>query len=94
VGQLRDWAELARLAGNDFETVILPRYPHLDRLKRDIQETDPQLALLTGSGSALFAIYRSEQELEAAHETLGRRFPGIMFIPTRTLTEMPRVQPA
>lgn len=90
--RLRDWDEIARLACNDFEPVVFGEYPHLERMKRDMEETDPRFALMSGTGSAIFAIYRTEDELERAHASLSHRFPGTIFMPTQTLAEMPEVE--
>lgn len=86
---LGDWDAVARLAVNDFEPVVFAEYPHLARLKREMEDTEPRVVLLSGSGSALFATYRTEDELERAHASLSHRSPGTIFIPTQTLTEMP-----
>ncbi|MBI4540479.1 MAG: 4-(cytidine 5'-diphospho)-2-C-methyl-D-erythritol kinase [Gemmatimonadetes bacterium] len=88
---LQDWDEIARLALNDFEPVVFTEYPHLERMKRGMADTEPRLVLMTGTGSALFAIYRNEDELERAHASLSHHSPGTIFIPTQTLTAMPEV---
>jgi 4-diphosphocytidyl-2-C-methyl-D-erythritol kinase len=76
-----DLAENALLAlvrtgiGNDFEEVVFPQYPSLRIIKRQLMGNDldgsgvdcPAIyAALSGSGSALFGLYRSEADAKAA----------------------------
>jgi 4-diphosphocytidyl-2-C-methyl-D-erythritol kinase len=58
---------------NDFEQVVFPAYPSLREIKRQLMGTaagsDSEAALyaaLSGSGSALFGLYRSEADARAA----------------------------
>jgi 4-diphosphocytidyl-2-C-methyl-D-erythritol kinase len=54
---------------NDFERVVFPAYPSLREIKRQLMGTDSGAALyaaLSGSGSALFGLYRSQADAEAA----------------------------
>jgi 4-diphosphocytidyl-2-C-methyl-D-erythritol kinase len=56
--------------GNDFEEVVFPQYPSLRIIKRQLMGNDlgsPAVyAALSGSGSALFGLYRSEADAKAA----------------------------
>jgi 4-diphosphocytidyl-2-C-methyl-D-erythritol kinase len=73
---LNDLAENTLLAlvrtgiGNDFEEVVFPQYPSLRTTKRQLMGNDldgPAIyAALSGSGSALFGLYRSERDAKAA----------------------------
>jgi 4-diphosphocytidyl-2-C-methyl-D-erythritol kinase len=60
---------------NDFEEVVFPQYPSLRITKRQLMGSDldsscvdrPAIyAALSGSGSALFGLYRSERDAKAA----------------------------
>jgi 4-diphosphocytidyl-2-C-methyl-D-erythritol kinase len=59
---------------NDFEQVVFPAYPSLREIKRQLmgnpgQESGTALyAALSGSGSALFGLYRSEADARAAQQ--------------------------
>ena len=57
---------------NDFEEVVFPQYPSLRITKRQLMGEDsgsPALyAALSGSGSALFGLYRSEADAKAAQQ--------------------------
>jgi 4-diphosphocytidyl-2-C-methyl-D-erythritol kinase len=73
---MNDLAENTLLAlvrtgiGNDFEEVVFPQYPSLRITKRQLMGSDLDgsaiYAALSGSGSALFGLYRSEQDAKAA----------------------------
>lgn len=91
VDALRDWEGIAGYARNDFEDVIFGEHPQLAKIREAFGETESRLALLSGSGSAVFAVYRGEGRLEEAHESLSHRFPGTVFMPAQTLTAMPPV---
>lgn len=43
---------------NDFETTVFSRHPELAAIKRSLYESGAVYASMSGSGSALFAIYR------------------------------------
>jgi 4-diphosphocytidyl-2-C-methyl-D-erythritol kinase len=59
---------------NDFERVVFPQHPSLAEIKRILAATGtPGAALhasLSGSGSALFGLYRTRGDAEAARERL------------------------
>jgi 4-diphosphocytidyl-2-C-methyl-D-erythritol kinase len=72
---------------NDFERVVFPQHPSLAEIKRLLWASGtPEAALhasLSGSGSALFGLYRTRGDAEAARERL--RPAGIRSALTRTL---------
>jgi 4-diphosphocytidyl-2-C-methyl-D-erythritol kinase len=57
---------------NDFEQVVFPSYPSLRETKRLLMGTDSEApalyAALSGSGSALFGLYRSDADARAAQQ--------------------------
>jgi 4-diphosphocytidyl-2-C-methyl-D-erythritol kinase len=57
---------------NDFEEVVFPQYPSLRITKRQLMGSDldgsAMYAALSGSGSALFGLYRSERDAKAAQQ--------------------------
>lgn len=71
------WQRLAAEGRNDFESVIFNRHPELGRLHRRLVETRPLLARLSGSGSALFAVYDSRTERDAALALLETEAPAV-----------------
>jgi 4-diphosphocytidyl-2-C-methyl-D-erythritol kinase len=72
---------------NDFERVVFPQHPSLAEIKRILAASDrPEAALhasLSGSGSALYGLYRTRGDAEAACERL--LSAGIASRLTRTL---------
>lgn len=71
--RLAEWESLERLARNDLEAPVLARHPELSELLDQLRSCDPAVAALTGSGSALFAIFRDETERARARRALAAR---------------------
>ena len=63
--------DLVSLIKNDLARVVFALYPELDSTKKKIAETGAVTVSLTGSGSTLFAIYNSAEDLEQA----AKQFP-------------------
>jgi 4-diphosphocytidyl-2-C-methyl-D-erythritol kinase len=58
---------------NDFEEVVFPQHPSLREIKRllvgsESGQSEALYAALSGSGSALFGLYRSREDAEAAQQ--------------------------
>jgi 4-diphosphocytidyl-2-C-methyl-D-erythritol kinase len=72
---------------NDFERVVFPQHPSLAEIKRILAASDtPEAALyasLSGSGSALYGLYRTRGDAEAAQSRLEQA--GVRNQLTRTL---------
>jgi 4-diphosphocytidyl-2-C-methyl-D-erythritol kinase len=72
---------------NDFERVVFPQHPSLAEIKRILAASDtPEAALLaslSGSGSALFGLYRTRGDAEASCQRL--ESAGVRSQLTRTL---------
>ncbi len=82
---LSTWEGVCTLAANDFEEVVLPHFPLLERIRKALEETGPRIALLSGSGSALFSVYRGEEEAAWARDGMEAQFPEVRFVLSRTL---------
>jgi 4-diphosphocytidyl-2-C-methyl-D-erythritol kinase len=91
-GQENDLAENTLLSlvrtgvENDFERVVFPAYPSLRENKRQLMGTGSGAALyaaLSGSGSALFGLYRSEADAKAAQQRV--QDAGTKALMTKTL---------
>jgi 4-diphosphocytidyl-2-C-methyl-D-erythritol kinase len=78
---------ITRWIQNDFERVVFPQQPSLAEIKRLLAASGtPEAALhasLSGSGSALFGLYLTRGDAEAACERL--RTAGVASTLTRTL---------
>jgi 4-diphosphocytidyl-2-C-methyl-D-erythritol kinase len=77
---------------NDFERVVFPQHPSLAEIKRILAgpgtpeaacHSSSLVASLSGSGSALYGLYQTREDAEAACERL--RPAGVRSLLTRTL---------
>jgi len=82
-GALASWGDIARMAGNDFESPVFARHPPVREAFEALVATRPTICRMTGSGSTLFAIYRSERDRDDAAMMLGRKHGTVMS--TRTV---------
>lgn len=67
------WGDVARMAGNDFESVVFGRRPAIRAAFEALVGTRPLLCRLSGSGSALLGVYRSARDRDDAAQQLGPR---------------------
>jgi 4-diphosphocytidyl-2-C-methyl-D-erythritol kinase len=79
---------------NDFERVVFPQHPSLAEIKRLLAATGtPEAALysaLSGSGSALFGLYRTRGDAEAAQDRIGQESQGLQVRNTVITRTLPR----
>jgi 4-diphosphocytidyl-2-C-methyl-D-erythritol kinase len=77
---------------NDFERVVFPQHPSLSEIKRILSGSGTEEAALhaslSGSGSALYGLYQTRGDAEAAQTRLKERFPGLEVRITRTLPRL------
>ncbi|MDE6444741.1 MAG: 4-(cytidine 5'-diphospho)-2-C-methyl-D-erythritol kinase [Muribaculaceae bacterium] len=62
---------------NDFEESIFPLHPELGRLKEEMYEGGAVYASMSGSGSALYAIYRDAEKGSAQRERFVSTYSGV-----------------
>jgi 4-diphosphocytidyl-2-C-methyl-D-erythritol kinase len=71
---LRSWSDLARLGGNDFEAAVFGKFPAVRAGFEALAGTHPLLCRMSGSGSTLFAVYRTTTDRDDAVAQLGTKF--------------------
>jgi len=64
---------------NDFRELVFARHPELRGLEEEMKKVQARGVGLSGSGSALFAIFEAEGEARGAAEALRNRFPEYRF---------------
>ncbi len=79
---LSGWGSIARMAGNDFESAVFAHRPDLRNAFDALASTHPLLCRLSGSGAALFAVYRSVRERNDARIMLGRKYGQVLDVET------------
>ncbi len=90
----RDWGTVAGLAHNDFEAPIFAVRPDLRETLLSLRDTSPLLALMSGSGSTIFAVYRDEESAVRAHRRIQPMHRDGHVHLTTTLSRFPALQPA
>jgi len=79
---LATWGDVARMAGNDFESPVFGRHPAIRAAFEALAGTNPLLCRMSGSGSALFAVYRTPGDREDARLRLGRKWGRLVEVET------------
>lgn len=77
------WGGVGRLGGNDFETVIFAQHPALREAFERLAATGPLAVRLSGSGSALIAVYRNPEQRDGAALQMGERDHRLIKTKTR-----------
>lgn len=67
---------------NDFEDVLLPRFPEIAEMKRLLLQHGAVVAQLSGSGSTVFGIARTREEASRAANSVDRGAAGIRVVRT------------
>ncbi|MBN1273695.1 MAG: 4-(cytidine 5'-diphospho)-2-C-methyl-D-erythritol kinase [Candidatus Aminicenantes bacterium] len=63
------------LLENRLEKTVFRLYPQLKAIKRLIQVQEPELLLVTGTGSAIVGLFRKKDEAENAGKAIEKKFP-------------------
>jgi 4-diphosphocytidyl-2-C-methyl-D-erythritol kinase len=72
LGEVRSAAETGLLSGNDFQPAIIEQHPELKALPTRLKRLGAQHALMTGSGSAFFAVFGSREARDQALQSWRR----------------------
>ena len=79
---LSRWGDIGRMAGNDFESAVFPHLPEVRAAFEALVLTRPLVCRMSGSGSALFAVYRSARDRDDAQMMLGRKHGRLDLVET------------
>lgn len=67
-----DLHRMAALMGNVLETVTIPAYPVIGRIKEQMLEYGAIGAMMSGSGPTVFGLFEDKEQAKAAYEKLRR----------------------
>jgi 4-diphosphocytidyl-2-C-methyl-D-erythritol kinase len=84
---LATWGSIGRMAGNEFESVVFGKHPEIRAAFEALTGTHPLVCRMSGSGSAIFAVYRNARERDDAKMMLSPRLGNA--IATETLVHDP-----
>lgn len=87
IDDLRRWERVARIAGNDFEPAAAERVPTFAAGKEAMLAAGAEVALLSGSGSAIFGVFETALGMDDAERALGEL--GFRTWRAETLDRMP-----
>jgi 4-diphosphocytidyl-2-C-methyl-D-erythritol kinase len=82
---LSSWGSIARLGGNDFEPTVFGKHPELRTLYEKLAQTGPLWVRMSGSGSAMAAVYKKERERDDAAQRLGAKTQRLITTTTRAV---------
>jgi len=71
---LKDQVAIENLLTNDFEEVVLKKFPVLAKIKRKILSFSPEGSLMTGSGSSLFVLFKNRNSGLKAYQYFKKKF--------------------
>ena len=63
---------------NDLESAVLPTYPAIQEIKDELLACQAEVALMSGSGSAVFGVFPHQQAAQQAGEAVAKR--GRVFV--------------
>ena len=91
---LSSWGSIGRLGGNDFEGVVFGKHAELRTLYEKVAQTAPLWVRMTGSGSAIAAVYKNESDRDDAAQRLGEKQQRLIKTATRaTVAPAPETLP-
>lgn len=63
---IKNYEHAVSLLVNDLETVVMPAYPAIKKIKSDLIRTGASGSLMSGSGSSVFGIFPSAEQAKTA----------------------------
>ncbi|MCI4626297.1 MAG: 4-(cytidine 5'-diphospho)-2-C-methyl-D-erythritol kinase [Candidatus Magnetoovum sp. WYHC-5] len=81
----RDFDMLAILMKNDISDAISSEYPQIGYLQDILKANGALLAMLTGSGSAIFGVFENDDSAANAYDTLKHKFSNLWLKKANTI---------
>ena len=78
------WDAVRDGAVNDLEGVVFERHPGLAEIKGLLERAGAEPALMAGSGSTVFGVFRDEGDLSSARRMIEKRVPDARVAVART----------
>jgi len=69
-----DLRSLNNIVVNDFESIVFAVHPELAEIKRKMYECNAEFALMSGSGSTMFAIFPDENSANDAFQLFSKKY--------------------
>ena len=69
----RDWESIVSVATNDFQPVVSARFPVISACLAALREAGARIAMMSGSGSALFGVFSDEPDVAAIAQACNAR---------------------
>jgi 4-diphosphocytidyl-2-C-methyl-D-erythritol kinase len=69
-----DWGNLKSILTNDFERVVFPKFPEIESIKNQLYNLGAIFALMTGSGSTVYGIFKDIEAAEKAKEKFPEKY--------------------
>ncbi len=85
-----EWDCIPELLSNDLELPALERHPQIGRLKNELLNAGASAALMCGSGSAVFGLFDSESQAQAAAKSLAKSDIQTFVVRTISSRERPK----
>lgn len=90
--QADDWSVITRHATNDFEALAVAQWPLIAAALHALRSAGASLAMLSGSGSAVFGVFPDRDAAGRACAAASGQVPLVRFVTTTTLIELPAAE--
>lgn len=77
-----DVAAVGRALHNDLEEAVVPIHPEIAQLKQQLLDLGAAGASMSGSGSAVFGVFGTSEQAQAAAEAMADEWPWVAVAPT------------
>ncbi len=81
----KDFITLSTMLANDLESAVVDAYPEINRIKERLCQLGASATAMSGSGSTVFGVFRSDKEARCASGQMGANWCRVV----RTLTHVP-----